>query len=158
MHKQPNSRHCFVCGVENPLGLKLEFYYDDEGRVTCEYVVGDCYQGYPGVTHGGIVASMIDEVLGRVHMGSDMENPRFMYTAKLTVNYRKPVPTGKTIKLVGESVKSKRRTALSKAEIYGPEGDLLVDAEAILIDVPQEIINESDLEVLGWRIYPDELE
>ncbi|NIW50202.1 MAG: PaaI family thioesterase, partial [Gammaproteobacteria bacterium] len=87
--------------MENPFGLHLEFYYDESGRVICEYVVGDSYQGYPGTTHGGIVASMIDEVLGRVHMGADMDNPRFMYTAKLTVNYRKPVPTGKTIKLVG---------------------------------------------------------
>lgn len=154
--KQPNSRHCFVCGVENPTGLQLDFYETETGDVIVETVVPDRFQGYPGVVHGGIVASMVDEALGRVHMGSDPDNPRFMYTAKLSVQYRLPVPTQKPIKIIGHAQKQKKRLATSTAEIYGPNGELLVEAEAVLVNVPEETIRSVDLGKLGWQIYPDE--
>jgi len=105
--------------------------------------------------HGGIVASLVDEALGRVHMGSDLDNPRFMFTAKLSVNYRKPVPTNKPIRVVGHAAKSKKRTATSIAEVFGPDGELLAEAEAVLVNVPQETLQSVDLETLGWKIYPD---
>jgi len=152
--KQPNSRHCFVCGVENDYGLKLDFYQTGEGAVVVETIVPDRYQGYPGIAHGGIVASLVDEVLGRVHMGSDPNNPRFMYTAKLTVQYRKPVPTNQPLTIRGYGIKSKKRTATSRAEIIDSEGAILVEADAILINVPTETINQVDLDTLGWKVYP----
>jgi len=155
MNKQPNSRDCFVCGVDNEHGLHLEFYETNPGEVVVDYVVPDHFQGYEGVVHGGIVASLVDEVLGRVHMGSP-ENTRFMYTAKLSIKYRRPVPTGKPIKIVGHAVNSKHRAATSTAEIYGPDGELLVEAEALLIDVPSEMLEGLDLEAIGWKVYPDE--
>ena len=77
---QPNSRHCFVCGLENHFGLKLRFIETGPGEVSAEYTVPDQFQGYPGLVHGGIVTAMLDEVTGRAHM-SDGET-RFMYTAK----------------------------------------------------------------------------
>ncbi len=153
MSKQPNSRHCFVCGVENPYGLHLEFYETAPGEVTVEYVTPEHFQSYPGVVHGGIVASLVDEVLGRVHMGSDPENTRFMYTAKLTVQYRKNVPIGIPIKIVGRAGSSKSRTAKSTAEIYGPDGEILAEAEAILVDVPDEKLEAVDKDALGWKVY-----
>ena len=57
--KQPNSKHCFVCGVENDNGLKMTFYTVGDGIVEAEYVVPERFQGYPGVVHGGIIASML---------------------------------------------------------------------------------------------------
>ncbi len=158
MKKLPNSSQCFVCGVDNPFGLHLEFYEDEAGQVVVDYVVPEHFQGYPGIVHGGIIASLVDEVLGRVHMGSDFSRPRFMFTAKMTVQYRKNVPVGKPLRVVGRAVKSRRRTATSVAEIYGPEGDLLVEAEAILVDVPEEKFHQGDLEALGWKVYPDKKE
>ena len=156
MNKQANSRHCFVCGVENDYGLKLNFFETGPGEISVETIVPDHFQGYPGVVHGGIVASLVDEALGRVHMGTDPTNPRFMYTAKLTVQYRKPVPTNQLLKIVAHAVKSKKRTATSVAEIYGPGGELLADAEAVLINIPEDTIKNVDLESLGWKVYPDE--
>ena len=152
---QPNSRHCFVCGVENKFGLHLRFFETGEGEVTVETVVPEHFQGYPGVVHGGIVASLVDEALGRVHMGSDPDNPRFMFTAKLTVNYRKNVPTSQPIRVVAHASNSKKRTATSVAKIYGPSGDLLAEAEAILVNVPEQVLAEVDLTQLGWQIYPE---
>jgi uncharacterized protein (TIGR00369 family) len=153
--KQPNSRHCFVCGLDNPFGLRLTFYETMPGEVVVETIIPDHFQGYPGVVHGGIVASILDEALGRVHMGEDPENSRFLYTAKLSVHYRKPVPTNTPIRIVGQAVKSKKRTATSIAKIYDQDGQLLVDADAVLINVPEENLKEVDLENLGWKIYAD---
>ena len=54
MQKQPNSRYCFLCGLENPVGLKLAFYEDEDNRVLARYVPDEEHQGYPGLMHGGI--------------------------------------------------------------------------------------------------------
>ena len=64
MTKLPNSRHCFVCGLENSYGLKLAFYKDGPDKVICNYTVPHYYEGYPGVVHGGIVTSILDEAVG----------------------------------------------------------------------------------------------
>jgi acyl-coenzyme A thioesterase PaaI-like protein len=152
--KQPNSRHCFVCGVENHSGLHLNFYETEPGEVTVTTVIDERFQGYPGVVHGGIVASMLDEVAGRVHMGENP--PRFMFTAHLNVRYRKPVPVGKPLRMVGKAGESRGRTATGKAYLYGPEGDLLAEAEALLVNVPDSLVMDRDLEALGWKVYPDE--
>ncbi len=151
--KQPNSRHCFVCGKENPYGLKLEFYESIPGEVVVEYTVPEQFQGYPGVVHGGVVAAMLDEVTGRVHMGGDP--PRFMFTARLEVRYHKNVPVGKLLRIVGYAGKSKERTATATGKIFGPEGEVLVEAEALLVNVPDMIANQVDLVALGWKVYPD---
>jgi acyl-coenzyme A thioesterase PaaI-like protein len=153
--KQPNSRHCFVCGLENTFGLHLSFYENVPGEVTAEITVPEHYQGYPGVVHGGIVAAMLDEVTGRVHMGADPQKPRFMYTARLHIRYRKNVPVEQPLKLVGRAGKDKGRTATATGEIRGPQGDLLAEAEALLIDVPADYLSDVDLEALGWKVYDD---
>lgn len=151
-HKlQPNSRHCFVCGLTNPYGLKLRFYETGPGEVTAEYTVPERFQGYPGVVHGGIVTAMLDEVTGRVHMEDDP--PRFMYTAKLEIKFRKNIPIGQPLRIVGKAEKSKRRIASSVGMIYGPNGDLLAEAKALLVNLPQDEIEKVDLKALGWEVY-----
>jgi uncharacterized protein (TIGR00369 family) len=155
--KQPNSLNCFVCGVQNPYGLKLKFYQTAPDEVTVSYTVATRYQGYPGVVHGGIIASMLDEVAGRALMGSDPANPRFMFTARLDVQYREPVPVDTPLRLVGRVVKRKTRSAAAHAAIYSPAGKLLAEADAILVDVPSEVVSTVDLAALGWKVYPDEV-
>ncbi len=152
--KQPGSRMCFVCGVENPVGLHLHFYQTEPGVIETTYTAPDHFQGYPGVLHGGIVATILDETSGRVFMG-DPQQPRFMYTAKLEIKYRKNVPTGQPLKIVGKALQSKGHTARGWAGIYDQEGTLLAEATSLLVDVPEEIFAGVDLEALGWKVYPD---
>jgi acyl-coenzyme A thioesterase PaaI-like protein len=151
--KQANSLHCFVCGVANPFGLHLRFYESPPGEVTAEYTVPDEYQGYPGIVHGGVVAAMLDEISGRSLMGGDP--PRFMFTARLDIRYRRNVPVGAPLRLVGHAGPRKGRTATATSEIYSMEGTLLAQAEALMIDVPEEVVQSTDLEALGWKIYPE---
>ncbi len=152
--KQPNSRMCFVCGLENPAGLHLHFYETAPGEVTATYTAPEHFQGYPGVLHGGIVATLLDEITGRALMGPP-ENPRFMYTAKIEVKYRRNVPLGVPLRLVGKALAVKARTATAWGGLYDPEGTLLAEATALLVDVPQEVLDGTNLDALGWRVYPE---
>jgi len=124
--KQPNSKMCFICGLENPVGLHLHIYEIEPGVVETTYTAPDHFQGYPGVLHGGIVGALIDEISGRAHMGSDPEDPRFMFTAKLEVKYRRNVPVGKPLKIIGKAGKSKARSAEAWGGIYDAETNELL--------------------------------
>jgi uncharacterized protein (TIGR00369 family) len=150
---QPNSRHCFVCGVSNPFGLHLRFYDTAPGEVTADITIPEQYQGYPGVVHGGIVAAMLDEVAGRTIMSNP---PRFMFTARLDIRYRKNVPIGKPLRMVGNLLKSRSRMVTAKSVIYNQEGTLLAEAEALLMDVPENLLKQVDIDALGWKVYQDE--
>lgn len=147
---------CFICGLENPVGLHLHIYETEPGVVQTTYVAPDHFQGYPGVLHGGIVASIIDEISGRALMGSDPMDPRFMFTAKLEVKYRQNVPIGKPLKIIGKAVKAKARAAEAWAGIYDAETDeLLAEGTTLLMNVPVEQFDKSRLDELGWKVYPD---
>lgn len=154
--KQPNSRHCFICGLENPVGLHLHIYETEPGVVETTYTAPEHFQGYPGVLHGGIVAAILDEISGRAHMGSDPHHPRFMFTGKLEVKYRKNVPIGKPLKIIGRAGRERPKFVEAWAGIYDAEtGDLLAEADAIHINVPQDQFDLSKLDELGWKVYPD---
>lgn len=149
---QPNSRHCFVCGVENPVSLGLRFYETGRDEVTAEYTVPDRYQGYPGMVHGGVVAAMLDEVVGRAAMAGDPN--RFMFTGRLCLTYRKPVPLGQPLRMVGRLVRRRGRAARATGELRLRDGTLAVEATATLIDVPGHTASQEELDALGWKVYP----
>jgi hypothetical protein len=151
---QANSNHCFVCGLRNPFGLKLKFYQKASGDVVSDYIIPEVYQGYPGIVHGGIVAAMLDEAAGRALMGGDP--PRFMYTARLDLRFREKVPVGQPVRLIGRMKNSKGRAATAASFLYDANDSLLAEAEALLIEVPENVVKSVDLEALGWRIYPEE--
>lgn len=147
---------CFICGIENPVGLHLHIYETEPGVVETTYTAPDHFQGYPGVLHGGIVGAIIDEISGRAHMGSDPQNPRFMFTAKLEVKYRRNVPVGRPLKIVGQAGKSKTKSAEAWAGIYDAEtNELLAEGSTLLINVPEEQFDQSRLGELGWKVVPE---
>jgi acyl-coenzyme A thioesterase PaaI-like protein len=152
MDKQANSRLCFVCGLENPVGLHLNFYETGPGEVTVDFTPLEHYQGYPGVLHGGIVASVLDEAAGRALMG--IFPPRFMFTAKLEVKYRKNIPIGKPLRIIGKAGKDRGRMAEGWSGIYNQEGELLAEANALLVDVLNPP-DPSELAESGWKVVPD---
>ena len=150
---QPNSLNCFVCGVENPVGLRLHFFETSPGEVAAECNLPEKYQGYPGIVHGGVIAAMLDEAAGRSQMGVG-DNPRFMFTARLQIRYRRSVPVCEPLRLVGRAGESKARTATATSAIYDQQGKLLAEAEAVLVNVSNLQISDGDLEALGWKVYP----
>ncbi len=151
---QPNSRQCFVCGLENPAGLHLRFFQTGPGEVTAHFTAPQQFQGFPGVVHGGIVAAMLDEAAGRCLM-EDTKNPRFMFTAKLDVRYRQNVPVGQPLRIVGRAGRSKARTAEGQAFVYDAQDRLLAEASALLMNVPDDTFDLTNLDQLGWKVYPE---
>ncbi|MCC7118551.1 MAG: PaaI family thioesterase [Anaerolineales bacterium] len=154
--KQPNSHHCLVCGLENPIGLHLHIYETEPGVVETAYTAPEHFQGYPGVLHGGMVAAIIDEISGRALMGSDAEHPRFMFTGKLEIKYRKNVPIGRALKIIGKAGKSKGKIAEAWGGIYDAEtNELLAEGTSMNVDVPTDRFDQTNLRKLGWQVYPD---
>jgi len=151
--KQPNSRLCFVCGLENPVGLKLTFFDAGPNRAEAGCTVPEKYQGYPGVVHGGVVAAMLDEVVGRAAMSGDPNH--FTVTARLQLRYRKPVPVGVPLGLVGFIDRKKGRVATGRSELRLPDGTIGAEAEATLVDYSDTPEDAKRLEQLGWRVYDD---
>jgi acyl-coenzyme A thioesterase PaaI-like protein len=147
---------CFICGLKNPVGLHLHIYETEPGVVESTYIAPEHFQGYPGVLHGGIVGAILDELCGRSQMGSNPMEPRFMFTARLEVKYRRNVPIGIPLRIVGRAGTSKGKAAEAWAGIYNAETDeLLAEGNALLINVPKDQFDLSRLEELEWRVYPD---
>ncbi len=151
MQKQPNSRLCFVCGMQNPIGLRAFFYQDEQGRVVAHFTGKEEHQGYPGVMHGGIVTALLDEVIGRVAIAHDL----WTVTAKLEVRFRRPVPLGQPLTLVGEMTRLRSRTLEGRGEIQLEDGTIAVEAEGVYIRLPQEEIERVEEELGFWEVVPD---
>lgn len=154
-NKQPGSKNCFVCGRENPAGLKLNFFTLSPGQVRAEIRLTNKYEGYPGIVHGGIIAAILDETGGRAYM--DDQHP-FMVTAQLNVRYRKPVPIEAPLVAHGEATERRGRVSKAHSEIRDLDGKVLAEAELVLVDIPEEETTGVDLEALGWHVYPDKEE
>jgi len=141
-----------VCGRENPVGLKMDFFTTSPGRCQAELTLSSDYEGYPGVVHGGIVASILDETGGRAHM----DDPNhFMVTAQLNVRYRKPVPTEAHLVVIGMAGERRGRVSQAHSEIRNLDGEVLAEAELVLVDIPESQLAEVDPDALGWQVYPE---
>ena len=151
--KQPNSKNCFACGLGNEHGLGLQFYEINGDELVAEYVVPDHFEGFPGIVHGGIIASMLDEMVSRAAMIGDTN--RFRMTAKLEIRYRAPVPTGQLLKLRAVIEKRRGRISFTKAELRLPDGTVVAEAHGMMVDVDDVLIEGANLEELGWKVYPD---
>ena len=155
MQKQPNSRMCFLCGLQNPVGLKLAFYDDaDAGQVRTEFTIADEYQGYPGVVHGGIVAGVLDETVGRAMM-LDGNHENLFATLRLTIRYRHPTPTETPLTAMGWIEKTGGVGTRAAGEIRLPDGTVTAECEALLGPVPEEFRAQWEPERPYWRIWDD---
>lgn len=150
MNKQPNSEMCFVCGRSNPVGLYMQFYDDGELQVVSDYTVPAHYQGYPGIVHGGVVAAMLDEIVGRVSMIGDHHH--FMMSVKLQVLYRHPVPIETPLRVVGRILRLRGRLGKAEGQITLPDGTVACQAQMSLADVPKDLLANTNPGLLNWRV------
>ena len=97
LNKQNNSRMCLVCGFKNDLSLKAEFYELEDKSLCALVTFRDVHQGYPSRVHGGILAAILDETIGRAMMPYTGEE-KWGVTMTLTTKYKKPVPINEQIR------------------------------------------------------------
>lgn len=155
MEKQPVSRNCFLCGRENEIGLKMNWYNDKERQqVIATVSVPERFCGYPGVVHGGIVAALLDETSGRaVMLNGDYDN--LMVTLKLEVTYRRPTPCGETLTVVGWVVRQSKSRAKVAGEIRLPDGTVTAASTGIVVRASSEFMAGWKKEKPFWRVYED---
>ncbi len=151
MEKQPNSSMCFVCGIDNPIGLKLALYTDDEGRCVTRFRPRPEHQGYPGHLHGGIISTLLDEVMGRVLTPLNV----WAVTGRLEIAYHKPVPLDRELTIVGWLTRSRSRAYDAEGEIRLADGTVLARGHGMYIRISDEAVQEARSELDFWQVVPD---
>jgi len=120
---EPNpTNKCFGCGGDNSGGMKLTFEQDNMNRkIVGRFVLGERYQGGGGFAHGGIIATLLDEAMGKVCRFREAR----AVTAELTVEYLKPISVEKEIVVEGRETEQKGRNLFMAGEIRNEAGEIL---------------------------------
>ena len=109
---------CFGCGLDNPIGLHLDGFAPDGNGIVASFTPRPGYQGFAGVLHGGILASLLDETLAWTAM---MIAGSYVVTGSLQIKYRKPAPAeaGYTLRGQIDEQRGRRITMSGSAEAAG---------------------------------------
>lgn len=151
LKKHPNSKMCFVCGVDNASGLKSSFYELEDGQFMAIFKPAEEHQGYPGRLHGGVAATILDETIGRAIMVAGADNI-WGVTIDLSLKYRKPVPLDKELRVLARVVSDKNRYFLAEGEIILPDGSIAVTAQGKYLKLDIEKIADFDHEGEEWQV------
>jgi uncharacterized protein (TIGR00369 family) len=134
----PNpTNHCFGCGGANENGMLLTFEVDlEQKKIRGNFVLGARYQGGGGMAHGGIIALLLDEVMGKV---CRFENVRSAVTAELNVQFLKPVRVAEEIVVEGWQEERKGRNLFLYGEIRNLAGVVLAKGKGRFVVIePRE--------------------
>ncbi len=126
---------CFGCGQHNPDGMKLKFTIDERTRTaTCRIRLAKRYSGPPGHCHGGIIATLLDEAMGKVNKLRHV----IALTREMKVEFLKPVPLGRPLSIVGREVRVRGRKHINDAEIQNEKGEVLARSRGTFIAIDPE--------------------
>jgi uncharacterized protein (TIGR00369 family) len=132
----PNAANkCFGCGGANDRGMQLTFVQDNvRRRIVGRFVLGDAYQGGGGIGHGGIIALLLDEAMGKACRFREVR----AVTAELSVQYLKPVKVDEEIVVEGFETDQKGRNLFLAGEIRNAAGEVLARGTARFVVVGQK--------------------
>ncbi len=129
------ANRCFGCGGSNEAGMKLVFELDlDAKRIRGRFVLGANYAGGAGFAHGGIIAVVLDEAMGKLSKLTDEK----AVTAELNVAFRKPVPVDQEIVVEGWQEEEQGRNRLRVGEIRDARGNLLARGTARFVAIDEQ--------------------
>lgn len=148
---------CFGCGGEQPHGLHLEARASEGVSLTAEFTVQPAHQGAPGLAHGGVLATALDETLGSLNWLLRT----IAVTGRLETDFVQPVPVGTTLHLEAEvtAVAGRKIYSTATGRIGGPEGPVAVRADALFIEVKVDhfIDNGRPEEIQAAMSDPDQM-
>lgn len=121
---------CFACGRSNPIGLKLQFRFEGDDYVT-EFDVKPEYQGWTGIVHGGLLATVLDEVMARLLWEKGLN----AITGRLTVRYHQPLSIGDKVRVRGRITKQRPPVIETTAEAVKDDGTVVAEAGAVSMEV-----------------------
>ncbi len=137
---------CFACGPRHPNGLHLDIQ-NDGIETFIEFTPTEHWQGFRGVVHGGLVATVLDEVMAWELYGYD----DFAVTAKMEITFRKHVPVGERLRASARIVEDRGRAKKLHAELRDTSGTVLATADSLFVALPKE------QELALRNAYPDDL-
>jgi uncharacterized protein (TIGR00369 family) len=131
-HVRQAKNYCFGCGRNNSQGMRLQFLYDENKNCfVCRFRLGKRYTGPPGHCHGGIIATILDEAMGKVNKLRQV----VALTSQITVHYLKPVPLNKPLCVESREVRVRGRRHINMAEILNYKDDVLASSRGTFIAV-----------------------
>jgi len=127
--------------------MRLKFVFDEaRNRFVCRFRLTKRYTGPPGHAHGGIIATILDEAMGKVNKLRHV----VALTSQITVTYVKPVPLHKPLRVESREVRVKGRRHVNMAEILDQKGEVLAHSRGVFIAIdPQRMFPSSTLE--NWQ-------
>jgi uncharacterized protein (TIGR00369 family) len=131
---EPNPANvCFGCGGANARGMRLAFEQDDAARcIRGVFRLAPEYAGGPGMAHGGIVATLLDEAMGKVNRFRGVR----AVTAELNVEYLRPVPVEQEIFVEAREIEKNGRNLFHVGEIRSARGEVLARGRARFVEIP----------------------
>lgn len=124
--------NCFGCGPENEAGLRLKFVANtDSQRFVCRFRLDQRFTGPPGHAHGGIIATILDEAMGKVSKLRGI----VALTGSMTVEYLKPVPLNRLLVTEGWEGRVRGREHTRLAEIRNRQGEVLARSTGKFIEI-----------------------
>jgi uncharacterized protein (TIGR00369 family) len=120
--KLESNGNCFVCGKNNPNGLRLSFEIDKEKQtLKTTFVASPTYQGWDGIVHGGILSTLLDEAMANLVYELGYQ----AVTASIEIRFKKPAPILKPLLVYGEVTEVSKRLIRAKAHIAQEDGAIL---------------------------------
>lgn len=154
MTRLANSKHCFVCGVENKDGLHLVLDCDRPGHVYGRINIPQKFEGWPGIVHGGILASLLDEAGGRC-ADCNVIPKIMMVTGSLQIRYRKPAPVGEDLLLEGQFINKNGRVIKAHSQILNSNNDILAEADILYVEIDKANTDNQNLDMEQWVVLND---
>lgn len=115
--------HCFACGGTNPIGMHLDIVLGD-GTARTEWVAGPDFVGWSDRVHGGLLATVLDEVMAWAPSSDDA----WAVTSSFTVRFHSPASPGESLRVVAWVDGKRRRIYSTRGEVRGPDGRLVAEA------------------------------
>ncbi len=153
LRKQANSKMCLVCGLHNASGLHASFYEIDTGELVAMFTPADQHQSYPGRLHGGMITAILDETIGRTVM-IRCDKDFWGVTVEFTTKFRKPVPLGVELRVVGRFVGQEGRVFEGTGELLLPDGEVAATGAGKYLLLPLHRIADVDAEGQLWEVVP----
>jgi len=134
-HHKPQKNYCFACGPDNPEGMHLEFTLDEDRQTfVCHFTLDKRYTGPPGHCHGGIIATILDDAMGKVNKLRHV----VAVTKEMTIEYLKPVPLETPLRVEGREVSVHGRQHINMAEILTENNEVLARSRGTFIAIDPE--------------------
>lgn len=123
-----DNQHCFACGQHNPDGLGMVVSYP-EPEARCNITLPDKFQGWAGMAHGGVTATLLDEIMAH----AVIRYVGFGVTISFSMRYRGQVPLGEELVVRGWVEDANHRRAKTEATVETPSGKVLAQGEAVFL-------------------------